>query len=222
MSNRKVPCGGFGLDENFLGMNENGELSLVGGASEDKAYKQLVTDGDGTAKWEDRLAYDDSRPVIDLGSFQVVYVCENTDELNTTEGSKLYCTFSNGSDSIVSLHFVGNSIYSDNNLVFITLVDNVDMGEGFVFPKKGLYLYKDDTVFVNGVADLDGVTDESGPPEPVITWDGDIGEMKKIDPKYIPSELNEVILPSSTSGSSKKFKITVDDSGTIAATEVTS
>ena len=26
-----VPCGGFKLDENFLGMNENDELSLVGG-----------------------------------------------------------------------------------------------------------------------------------------------------------------------------------------------
>ena len=36
----------------------------------------------------------------------------------------------------------------------------------------------------------------------------------------IPSELNKVILPSSTSGSSKKFKITVDDSGAITATEV--
>lgn len=28
----KIPCGGFKLDENFLGMNENDELSLVGGA----------------------------------------------------------------------------------------------------------------------------------------------------------------------------------------------
>ena len=44
--------------------------------------------------------------------------------------------------------------------------------------------------------------------------------IKKIDPKYIPSELNEIILLSSTSGSSKKFKITVDDSGVITATEV--
>lgn len=58
MSNRKVPCGGFSFDKNFLGMNENGELSLVSGASEDKAYKYLVTDGQGTAKWEDRLAYE--------------------------------------------------------------------------------------------------------------------------------------------------------------------
>ena len=54
----KVPCGGFKLDNNFLGMNENDELSLVGGGNEGKAYQQLVTDGDGNVKWEDRLAYE--------------------------------------------------------------------------------------------------------------------------------------------------------------------
>lgn len=27
----KVPCGGFYLDDNFLSMNKNGELSLLGG-----------------------------------------------------------------------------------------------------------------------------------------------------------------------------------------------
>lgn len=54
----KVPCGGFKLDENFLGMNENDELSLVGGGGEGTPYQQLVTDGDGNAKWEDRLAYE--------------------------------------------------------------------------------------------------------------------------------------------------------------------
>ena len=53
----KVPCGGFKLDESFLGMNENDELSLVGG-SEGEAYQQLVTDGDGNVQWEDRLAYE--------------------------------------------------------------------------------------------------------------------------------------------------------------------
>lgn len=53
----KVPCGGFKLDENFLGMNENDELSLTGG-SEGRAYQYLVTDGNGKTKWEDRLAYE--------------------------------------------------------------------------------------------------------------------------------------------------------------------
>ena len=41
-----------------------------------------------------------------------------------------------------------------------------------------------------------------------------------IPDKYIP-EMNSVTLLSSTANSTKKFKITVDDSGTLKATEVT-
>lgn len=48
----KIPCGGFYLDDT-LNVNDSGELSIKGGTS----YQQLVTDGDGNAKWEDRLAY---------------------------------------------------------------------------------------------------------------------------------------------------------------------
>ena len=46
-----------------------------------------------------------------------------------------------------------------------------------------------------------------------------------LDEKYIPKTVqrvgDDVILSSSTSGSTKKFKITVDDTGTLSATEVT-
>ena len=48
------------------------------------------------------------------------------------------------------------------------------------------------------------------------TYDG--SSAKTIE---IPSGGGEVIIASSTAGSTKKFKITVDDSGTISATEVT-
>ena len=51
MSN-KIPCGGFYLDD-MLNVNDSGELSIKGGTS----YQQLVTDGSGNTKWEDRLAY---------------------------------------------------------------------------------------------------------------------------------------------------------------------
>lgn len=57
MSKNIVPCGGFELDKNFLGINKDGELSLVSG-SEGAPYQQLVTDGTGKATWEDRLAYE--------------------------------------------------------------------------------------------------------------------------------------------------------------------
>lgn len=45
----KIPCGGFKLDENFLGMNENDELSLVGGGSEGQLLGKTA---DGVA-WVD-------------------------------------------------------------------------------------------------------------------------------------------------------------------------
>ena len=86
MSN-KIPCGGFKLDNNFFGMNENDELSLTGGSEgEGKAYQYLVTDGNGTAKWEDRLAYyiedsvveydgiADGKETMDFGGKTVVLV----------------------------------------------------------------------------------------------------------------------------------------------------
>ena len=49
----------------------------------------------------------------------------------------------------------------------------------------------------------------------VATLNGYVGSM--ID-KY--ADTAEYIVPSSTQGSTKKFKITVDDSGTLTATEV--
>lgn len=44
--------------------------------------------------------------------------------------------------------------------------------------------------------------------------------IKQLDEKYIP-ELSFVILKSTTENSTKKFKVTVDDNGTLSATEVT-
>lgn len=52
-----------------------------------------------------------------------------------------------------------------------------------------------------------------------------ICEVKQLSEDYIPDTIqrtgNEVIIPSSTPDSTKRFKITVDDSGTLSATEVT-
>ena len=184
-------------------------------------YQQLVTDGNGNTQWEDRLAYDNSLAVVDLVDYVYYHVSDDIGELNATDGAKLYFTINDGSSNVSeridTLTAVGDVLFCLSCIIALT--DNAVL-EGFVIPKRGIYLYKVESEFVSSVANLDGVTDESGPPEPVITWDGSVGEIKTIDPKYIPSELNEVILPSSTSGSTKKFKITVDDSGAITATEV--
>ena len=180
-------------------------------------YQQLVTDGNGNTKWEDCLAYDDSKLVVDDGQdTQYVKVADEvpswasvdspmkvwySDGNNTTLGPKDYDDLGKG------------SFMASSSVAFIT-TDNVEF-RNIVFPKKGLYFVSVPNLFyITGLASVDSDT-------PEITWDGNAGEIKKIDKKFIPSELNEVILPSSTSDSTKKFKITVDDSGAISATEVT-
>lgn len=45
---------------------------------------------------------------------------------------------------------------------------------------------------------------------------------EKVDELLKCVDDGEIIIPSSTAGSTKKFKLTVDDTGTVSATEVTS
>ena len=45
---------------------------------------------------------------------------------------------------------------------------------------------------------------------------------EKVDELLKRGDDGEIIIPSSTAGSTKKFKLTVDDTGTVSATEVTS
>ena len=215
----KVPCGGFKLDENFLGMNENDELSLVGG-SEGKAYQYVVTDGNGNVKWEDRLAYDDSKVVVDFGGGnRFVKVADEVPSWASIDTPiKIWAnTGYNGTENPERYTDLGNGSFmiEDGQAVFI-MTDNfvIDGTDDAVFREKGVYFaHHPDGIYITGIASADSDT-------PEITWDGNIETIKTIDPKYIPSELNEVILLSSTSGSSKKFKTTVNDSGTITATEV--
>ena len=59
-------------------------------------------------------------------------------------------------------------------------------------------------------------------PRSIATTDGGV---KKFPESFIPAIIqrvgDDVIINSSTTNSTKKFKITVDDTGTISATEVT-
>ena len=211
MSN-KIPCGGFYLDDT-LGVNENGELSINGGTP----YQQLVTDGDGNARWEDRLAYNESRVVVDVRrGAQYVKVSDEVPSWASVDASIKYWE-SDGNNGILTPENyidIGNGSFAVEAAVFIT-TDNFEFN-GLVFPEKGVYfLFIPDASYMTGIASADSDT-------PEIVWDGNVEFTKTIDPKYIPSKLNEIILPSSTSGSTKQFKITVNDSGVITATEVTS
>ena len=193
-------------------LKPNSTVPSTNGAS----YQQFVTDGEGDVKWEDRLAYDDSRVVVDVrGGAQLVKVADEVPSWATVDVN-IKIWLGTGSSSTLTpefYHEFGNgSFYVNDGICVFVMADN-DEYDGVVFPEKGVYFMSADIVRTTGIA-------SAGSDMPEITWDGNIGVIKKLDKKFIPSELNEIILPSSTSGSSKKFKITVDDSGTISATEV--
>lgn len=104
--------------------------------------------------------------------------------------------------------------FTSDGSVFVALKDNVTMTEfGLTFPEKGTYFISDVDTFVSGFALGSDV-------DPEITWDGSTVEIKTLDEKFLPP-VSGLIVKSSTPDSTKKFKITVDDSGTISATEVT-
>ena len=208
--NNKIPCGGFYLSDT-LGVDENGKLGVNGG----EPYKSLVTDGEGGVKWEDRLAYDGRRLVVDAG--QGVKFVKVTDEVPSwvSIDAPMKVWMRSGESNTLSVEDYrdfGNGSFSASGASLFIMTDNFELN-GIVFPGKGVYFLSTKNDYTTGIASAYSDTLE-------ITWDGSFGTLKTIDPKYIPSELNEVILPSSTSGSSKKFKITVDDSGTISATEI--
>ena len=209
--NNKIPCGGFYLSDT-LGVDENGKLGVNGG----EPYKSLVTDGEGNVKWNDRLAYEDSRLVVDLASKgQAVKVANEAPSWASLDAS-INVWLSNGHNlTDVPEYYVdlGNGSFLAGEEAFFIAADNTEF-DSFVFPEKGVYFrVAPNETYVSGIASADSDT-------PEITWDGNIETIKTIDSKYIPSELNELILPSSTPDSTKKFKITVNDSGAISVTEI--
>lgn len=158
-------------------------------------YQQLVTDGEGNVKWADRLAYGDSRVVIEFNPGEwFVHVSDDIGELNATEGAKLYFHFDDGtpdgSAGTCTLQAAGDLLGCQ--YCFIALTDNIDLG-GIVLPKRGIYLRKTESNFVSSVANFVPPASDTDPePEPVITWDGSTGNLKKIDEKYLYPPLVEM------------------------------
>lgn len=112
-----------------------------------------------------------------------------------------------------SLNFAIHNAYVIQIQADNTTLDfnSVDMTLGVLtFPKKGIYFMS--------VPDMNIHVSSCDIPHTV-----DKTEVKTLDPKYLPDTIapKELILTSSTEGSTKQFKITVADDGTLTAVEVT-
>lgn len=173
MSN-KIPCGGFKLDNNFLGINENDELSLTGGSEgEGKAYQQLVTDGTGTANWEDRLAYAETKLVEIVPEATVTFSdmgglmgANFPDSFNPKEGVPYKITWDGETYECFLLSYFEYPMLGNAGIFNM----GEDTGEPFIMAYNG-------TVWMTGTANTSTAH--------LISISGLSEVVKKIDAKYV-------------------------------------
>ena len=199
----KVPCGGFRLDEKSFSLDENGVLSIPkpltydympeGYPSKSVEYVTLMEEQEVTFTEHGGLMRANS-PVA----------------LAIKQGDKLTVVWDGVSYDVVVKTPEGSppGVFIFGNLGLIGLGDTEDYP--FV-------------CMVDGPQVQWGTTDTAA--SHTIKVIGPTVTYTTMDVNYIPNTIqrvgDDVIIPSSTPGSTKKFKITVDDSGTIKATEVT-
>ena len=147
-------------------------------------YQQLVTDGSGNTQWEDRLAYDDSKVVATNGHMSFVKVSDEIPSWVSVDAPMKVWQSNGTNGTIPASHYadLGNgSFIAEEYVVFIT-TDNFKFN-GYVFPEKGVYFLQiSPDVYVSGIASADSDT-------PEITWDGNVGVIKKLDENFIPEPL---------------------------------
>lgn len=216
----KIPCGGFYLDD-MLNVNDSGELSIKGGTP----YQQLVTDGDGNTRWENKMIVDSElsdtsenpvqnnviKSALDakLGVYEVTFtmisetgetsVDKTFDEIKTAYSSGMFVlakfVVSFGDMNIIRGFSATCNYYLAKNTIFFTFA----FGEKTRNERNGVTI---------GLISIDSNNN-------VVVQDGE-----SVIKNFIVGGKG-FILDSSVYGSSKRFEITVDDSGTISATEYT-
>lgn len=109
------------------------------------------------------------------------------------------CTAQYNESMVLDFYLLGNNLLTDSN--------GVDTGEPFCFYSVPAGPMVQIHATAQGVHITEIIENDEMP--------------NKLPEAYFPESVDGIIIRSSTADSTKKFKITVDDSGTIAATEVT-
>ena len=169
-----------------IGINSNGVLSpnATVPSTNGEPYQQLVTDGEGNVKWEDRLAYSDSKVVVDAGEGgQFVKVADEVPSWASVDSPiKVWASRGVSSTANPESHVdLGNGSFGVGFEVCFITTDNFEYS-GVVFPEKGVYFVFSPEIYVTGIASADSDT-------PEITWDGNIGVIKQLDEKFLPEPL---------------------------------
>lgn len=171
-------------------------LEMGGGTPEGGApYQQLVTDGEGKTVWEDRLAYETKRLVIDAEFFGIkAQFIKFSDEMPTPAHKSATTIFqSNGLAQDAEIEYLRGNVAWASDSFMCALIPNCDISIGLglsegtvVLPETGIYaLYTEEE---NGIY-FNGIAFSAGAASPEIEWDGRTGVVKQIDRKYIPGAM---------------------------------
>lgn len=233
-NNKKIPCGGFYLGDGLI-MDGN-TLESLGGEQVQSDYTQ----NDPTAK-----DYIKNRPGGYEGGFEITWDGDTTGRVSiTAEGSQF--VWYKVSDKILTADdIIGGTVTGVENDVsqsFVLTSDTVVREDYGVMTSDGLIIVAaQQGTYVSTMGGFSISIPETGVYFAYMTSAGNIMYTSSLsttipipfDDKYIPDSIarkaeldsriteKEVILTSSTTDSTKKFKITVDDTGAIKATEVT-
>ena len=168
--------------------------------------RHLVTDSNGNMKWEDRLAYDDSRIAVPPeGNNRFIKVADTVPSwLSANKNTKVWVS-NNASERVIDISSTGYIINHDGSFVVlqndslpyaaVIMEDDCEfnaMSSTAFFPEKGVYFLwhklGSSLLYTAGIASADSDT-------PEITWDGNISMIKKLDEKFLPDQTVFYALP---------------------------
>lgn len=107
-------------------------------------------------------------------------------------------------DVIIQEDIGANYIVAHETMLVTIVTPEAELPEGFDMTAGTFFVYAPDIICVHSISCITGTTEV----------------VHKLDEKFLPESVDGVIIRSSTEGSTKKFKLTVDDAGTVTATEV--
>lgn len=164
----------------------NGKLNAPEQAAQ--PHQQLVTDADGVAKWEDRLAYTNTLLSVQSPNGAYAWYKVSDEPLTGIEDVDMdadIAVWLNGERGKSSIVLKQDDFIAVSELLVVAVLrddctielNGVKFGH---FPKRGMYFVANADVAVTAVAIDKNAT------EPDISWDKNTETIKTIDPKYLP------------------------------------
>ena len=202
---KKISCGGFMLGEGLV-LSEDGKTLSVSGGGGGSVPKPLTYDympeGYPSKSVETVTLMEEQQVAFTSGDY--FYMAPITNAFEVVGGQTYTVNWDGTEYECVGAAF-GEKAYVLGNLSI--LGSGADTGEPFLY----VYNAKQHAGQFSTLDTSASHTISVKTAEEIVT---------SMAAEFLPSEINELIMNSSTPNSTKKFKITVDDSGTLKATEV--